>query len=493
MRKSDRHETSTVIVGSGFSGLGMAIRLKQAGVHDFIVLEKDTELGGTWRDNSYPGCACDVPSLMYSFSFELNPDWSRIYAEQKEILDYLRHCADKYDIREHIHFGVEVTGAEFDETLHQWHVSTTDGTEYVAEALVSGIGQLHIPNYPNLKGIEHFKGEVFHSAEWNHDFDLTGKRVAVVGTGASAIQFVPRISEQAEHLVIFQRTPPWILPRPDHPVSAPVRRAFRRVPGLQRLARAVLYWTLELRFAAAFRNKFLRKVFERQILRFIRQTIPDPALRSAVIPDYALGCKRILFSNDYYPVLTLPQVELETAGIAEVREHSVITADGCEHEVDAIIYATGFHVIDGFERLAIVGRDGRKLQDAWRDGVQTYLGITVSGFPNLFFLLGPNTGLGHHSVVFMIECQINYVLKILRRTRRQNVAQVNVRQHAQDRINRRLQSQLTERVWSQGGCRSWYLDENGVNRSLWPGFAYQYWSRTHDVKWSDYELEHPRV
>ncbi|SFS39393.1 flavin-containing monooxygenase [Saccharopolyspora flava] len=482
-----RYETSVVIVGTGFSGLGMAIKLKQAGIDDFIVLEKSDGLGGTWRDNTYPGCACDVPSLMYSFSFEQNPNWSRLFAEQGEINDYLSYCADKYQVREHVHHGVEFTGAEYDEQSKTWLVTTADGTEYVGRALVSGVGALHIPSYPDLPGVQDFEGEIFHSAQWNHDYDLTGKRVAVVGTGASAIQFVPRVAEKAAKLHLFQRTPPWIQPKPDRPIPESVKKLFRTVPLTQRAARAAVYWILEARYFAVF-NKRLGKAAEWLSKRYIRKTISDPKLREAVTPDYSMGCKRILLSNDYYPALNRPNVDVDTSGVAEVRKNSVVTGDGQEHEVDAIIYGTGFHVTDAYDHLAIVGREGRKLQDTWRDGAETYLGITVSGFPNLFFLLGPNTGLGHNSVVFMIESQLNYVIDCIRRIHRGEIGQVDVRQPVQDAFSQELHGELGGEVWSVGGCRSWYLDENGVNRTLWPGFTWKYWMRTRKVDYADYEV-----
>ncbi|MBB5155257.1 cation diffusion facilitator CzcD-associated flavoprotein CzcO [Saccharopolyspora phatthalungensis] len=475
-----------IIVGSGFAGLGMAIQLKQAGIDDFIVLEKAVDLGGTWRDNTYPGCACDVPSLMYSFSFEQNPAWSRMFARHDEISDYLQHCADKYWVRDHIHYGVVFTGAEYDEKASAWRVSTADGTEYVGRALVSGVGVLHIPSYPELPGVERFAGEVFHSAEWNHELDLAGKRVAVIGTGASAIQFVPRIATKVARLHLFQRTPPWIQPKPDLPIPGVFQRWFRRVPLLQRAARAALYWMLEARYFVVF-NRRLGGFFEQLSKRYIRKVVKDPGVRAAVTPDYAMGCKRILLSSDYYPALNRSNVDLVTSGVGEVRPRSVVTGDGQEHPVDAIIYATGFHVTDAFAHLSIVGRDGRKLQDAWRNGMEAYLGIAVSGFPNLFFLLGPNTGLGHNSVVFMIESQINYVLGFLRSICRDEVSQIDVRQSVQDSFNAEIQSKLAGAVWSVGGCRSWYLDENGVNRAIWPGFTWKYWLRTRKADMADYE------
>ncbi|KEI43147.1 flavin-containing monooxygenase [Saccharopolyspora rectivirgula] len=482
-----RHQASVIIVGTGFSGLGMGIRLKKAGIDDFIILEKNDDLGGTWRDNTYPGCACDVPSLMYSFSFEQNPNWSRLFAGWKEIYDYLQQCADKYGLRKHIHYGVEFTGAEFDEDTHTWTVFTASGAEYTGKALVSGLGALHIPSYPEIPGMEKFTGEIFHSAEWNHDYDLEGKRVAVIGTGASAIQFVPQVAKKAGKLHLFQRTPPWIQPKPDRPIPERLQRLFRRIPPVQWLARAAVYWLLELRYLFVFKRR-TAWLAEWLSKRYISKVIKDPELRKAVTPDYAIGCKRILLSSDYYPALNRPNVELVTDGIAEITENSIITKDGEEREVDAIIFGTGFHVTDAFDHLNIIGRDGRKLQDAWREGMEAYLGITVSGFPNLFFLLGPNTGLGHNSVVFMIECQLNYVMSCLRPLLRGDIGYLDVRQSVQDEFNAELQSELGDEVWSAGGCRSWYLDRNGVNRTTWPGLTAKYWYRTRKADPADYEV-----
>lgn len=490
MSERDLHQYSVVIVGTGFAGLGTAIKLKQAGIHDFVLLEKANDLGGTWRDNTYPGCACDVPSLMYSFSFEQNPDWSRIFAPQDEISEYLQHCADKYGVREHIHFGVEFTGAEYDEDTCRWSVHTGSGAVYRGKALLSGVGALHLPSYPELSGIERFEGEVFHSAEWDHEVDLRGKRVAVVGTGASAIQFVPQIAPDVQRLHLFQRTPPWIQPKPDWTIPKSIRRWFRRVPGVQRFARAVVYWVLEARKTVVFNPKF-GPVVERFSRAYINRTVSDPATRKAVTPNYRIGCKRILLSNDFYPALNRSNVDLDTSGIREVRENSVVTGDGVEHPVDAIIYGTGFHVSDAFEHLDITGREGRKLRDAWRDGMEAYLGITVTGFPNLFFLLGPNTGLGHNSVVFMIESQINYVLSCLRPLCRGDIGQLDVRPIVQEKFNRDIHADLDGSVWTDGGCQSWYLDPNGVNRTIWPGSTWDYWRRTRKADPADFEVSTP--
>ncbi|WP_308250956.1 flavin-containing monooxygenase [Nonomuraea rhizosphaerae] len=476
-----------VIIGSGFAGVGMAIKLKAAGYHDFVILEKAAELGGTWRDNTYPGCACDVPSHMYSYSFELNSGWSRMFSPQEEIWEYMRRCADKYGVTPHIRYGRHVVALEYDDAARQWDVTTEDGTVLRTNAVVSGIGALHIPSFPEISGRGVFRGTAFHSAEWDHSVDLTGKRVAVIGTGASAIQFVPRIAEQARQLTVFQRTPPWIHPKPDFAFSPRARRALR-LPGAARTLRNALYWALETRAVGFTIDPRLMKVPETLALKHLETQVPDPELRRRLTPDYTIGCKRILLSSDYYPALSRPNVSLVTDAITEIREHSIINATGAEHEVDVIVYGTGFKVTDALQRQHIAGRNGLKIQDAWQDGIETYFGISTAGFPNLFFLLGPNTGLGHNSVVFMIESQVRYVMDCLRLLSRTKARALDVRPERQREFNRRLQERLNPLVWNAGGCRSWYLDEHGVNRTLWPGFTFEYWARTRKMKPGAYEL-----
>jgi cation diffusion facilitator CzcD-associated flavoprotein CzcO len=484
-----RTETGVVIVGTGFSGLGMAIQLRKEGREDFVILEKADDVGGTWRDNTYPGCACDIPSHMYSFSFEQNAGWSRAYSQQPEIWAYMRKVAEKYDLRRFIRFGQEMTGARWDDEEGRWHVTAKSGAEFVANFLVAGVGALHLPQIPELPGIEKFQGESFHSARWNHDYDLEGRKVAVVGTGASAIQFVPRIAPKVAALSLFQRTPPWIMPKSDHKMPSWARRAFRSVPLLQRVYRDFLYWTLEVRAIGFNGHMGVMKLAERIARRHIRKHIEDPVLRRKVVPDYTMGCKRVLVSNDYYPALTRENVDVVTEGVKEVREHSIVDNAGVEHEVDAIIYGTGFHVTDAFDDLDIVGRNGRHLGKEWSsEGMRTHLGITVSGFPNLFFLLGPNTGLGHNSVVFMIESQISYVADAVRMVERAGAKSLEAREDVQERFNADIQRKLGKGIWTQGGCKSWYLDAKGVNRTIWPGFTWRYWLDTRKVKPTDFEL-----
>jgi cation diffusion facilitator CzcD-associated flavoprotein CzcO len=475
-----------VIVGSGFAGLGMGIQLKRNGFDDFVILEKSQALGGTWHDNTYPGCACDVPSHMYSFSFELNPGWTRMFAPQPEIRAYLERTADKYGVRDHIRFGAAVESMEYDEDAAVWHVTLADGAVLTARAVVSGVGALHIPSYPDLPGIERFEGTAFHSAEWDHSYDFTGKRVAVIGTGASAIQFVPKLADAAARLVVFQRTPPWIQPKPDVAIPKAVRRTFEKVPGTARTFRDLIYWGLEARAVGFTIDPRLSGPQHTLARRHIARHIKDPELRAKVTPDYTIGCKRVLLSNDYYPALTRPHVEVETAGIAEVREHSIVTADGREHEVDAIVYGTGFKVVDAMADWRVVGRGGVKIQEAWADGIEAHHGTTLPGFPNFFMMLGPNTGLGHNSVVFMIEIQIQHVLSLLRQMRRRNARTVEPRPEAVRAFNDRLQRRLRRAVWNEGGCDSWYLDDQGVNRTLWPGHTFEFWAGSRKARPGDY-------
>jgi cation diffusion facilitator CzcD-associated flavoprotein CzcO len=478
-----------VIVGTGFSGLGQAIQLEKAGIRDYVILEKATEVGGTWRDNSYPGCACDVQSHMYSFSYEQNPDWSRSFSAQPEIFEYLKGVADKYRLREKIRFGVELTGAHWDERERRWTATTKDGREFVTQFLVSGVGGLHIPQVPELPGITEFKGQTWHSAQWNHEYDLRGKKVAVVGTGASAVQFVPKIAPDVAELTLFQRTPPWIMPKPDHAMPSWARTLFKRVPGTQRLYRNALYWLLEARAIGFNGHPAIMKAGELIAKRNIAKGIKDPALRKKVTPDYTMGCKRVLISNDYYPALSRPNVDVNTAGIKEVKAHSIVDSAGVEHEVDAIIYGTGFKVTDALEYLDITGVDGRDLAKEWAvEGMRTHKGITVSGFPNLFFLLGPNTALGHNSVVFMIESQSRYVVDAIKLADSRDAAALDVRPGVQDKFQQDIQDKLVKGVWTQGGCKSWYLDAKGVNRTIWPGFTWRYWLETRKVDPADYEL-----
>lgn len=467
-------QTSILIVGTGFAGLGMAIALQKAGIDDFIILERAEGVGGTWRDNHYPGCACDVQSHLYSFSFEANPNWSRMFARQPEIRAYLEGCADKHGLLRKIRFGAEVTEARYDEARQRWDVTTAQGARYGGNVLVSGMGGLSTPAYPQIKGLSRFKGKVFHSAEWDHDYDLNGKRVAVIGTGASAIQFVPQIQKQVTHLDLYQRTPPWIMPKPDREIGNTERKLYQRLPLAQRAYRLALYWVLEARVMGFVINPKIMKLAERQARAHLRRKVADPVLRAKLTPDFTFGCKRVLISDDYFPALTQPNVEVVTDGIREVTADGVVAIDGQARSVDCIIYGTGFKAQDPLPKGMIFGRDGQDLIDAWPQGPEAYKGSTIAGFPNLFMLMGPNTGLGHSSMVFIIESQIAYVLDAVKQMRAKGWGAVDVRPEHQTAYNDGLQQKLKKAIWTAGGCMSWYVNESGRNTTLWPGFTFHF-------------------
>jgi cation diffusion facilitator CzcD-associated flavoprotein CzcO len=461
------------IVGTGFSGLGMAARLKREGIDDFVVLERNEGVGGTWWDNTYPGCQCDVPSHLYSFSFAPNPDWSRTYSLQPEIRDYLRDCADRFGITPHVRFGCELSSAAWDERGGVWRLETSEG-EITAQFLVAGVGPLSEPAMPDVPGLDRFEGAVFHSARWDHDHELAGERVGVIGTGASAIQFVPRIQPAVRSLHVFQRTPPWILPHTDRPVTRLERTLYRRFPGLQRLARAGIYLSREWLVLAFAKRRRLMKLPERLARRHLARQVRDPELRRSLTPDYTIGCKRILLSNDWYPALTASNARVVTDAISEVRERSLVTAAGEEIELDTIVLGTGFRVTDLPAADHLRGREGRSLRDAWQGSPQAYLGTSIAGFPNLFMLLGPNTGLGHNSMVFMIESQIAHVIRCVRAVEAADARALEVREEAQVGFNDQLQRELRGTVWNAGGCKSWYIDRTGRNTTIWPRFTWQF-------------------
>ncbi len=481
------HNQHIVIVGSGFGGLGMGIRLKQAGIHDFTILEQGDEVGGTWRDNHYPGAACDIESHLYSFSFEPNPGWSRYYPPQKEILRYLIHCADKYQVRPHIRFRCAATSAHFDDASGTWEVHTSDGNSIRCRALISACGGLSKPALPDILGLSTFAGKVFHSARWDHSFSLEGKRVAVIGTGASAIQIVPAIAPQVAKLYLYQRTPPWIIPKRDHRISATTQQRYHDHPLLQKLARLICYLRHELAGIGFFVEPKLLSLISRLVKSYIKRSIPNEALRAKVTPDYQLGCKRILLSNDYYPALCRDNVELVTSPIATVHPSGIQTMDGQQRELDAIILATGFEAADVVSPFPITGRSGALLSDAWKDGAEAYLGTTISGFPNAFLIVGPNTGLGHSSMVYMIESQIAYILSALQTMHQKQLCSVEVKADVQSRYNRTIHERLRHTVWSSG-CASWYKTKSGKNTTLWPGFTFQFRRRTSHFSTADYEV-----
>ena len=474
------------IVGSGFAGIGAAVQLDKNGRRDFVILEKDSSVGGTWRDNTYPGCACDVQSHLYSFSFAPNPNWTRLFARQPEIRAYLEDVADRYRLRDRIRFGAMVTGAEWDGS--RWMVRLADGSAIRARVVIWGTGPLHEPSIPEVEGLDRFAGRVFHSARWDHEHDLAGRRVAVIGTGASAVQFVPRIAKQVTSLTLFQRTPAWVLPKPDRAIGPVRRRVYAAFPAAQKAQRALIYARNEA-LVAGFLKPSRMTVVEKFARSYLDRTFANrPELKAKLTANFTVGCKRILLSSDYYPALKQPHVRVEAGRIVRITESAVVTADSVEHEVDTIIFGTGFKIADTLRQTVVTGRDGVKLADQWREGVEAFLGTTIAGFPNFFVLAGPNTGLGHSSMVYMIESQLAYVLDALRLVDESGATAIDTRRDRQEAYNAEVQRKLEGSVWTSGGCASWYLDEHGRNRTLWPGYTFAFRRRTRRVDPADHEL-----
>lgn len=473
---ADVPHVRVAVVGSGFSGLGAGAELLRYGIDDFVILERAADVGGTWRDNTYPGACCDVPSNLYSFSYAPNPTWSRSFSPQPEIQAYLRRCARDFGLLPHLRFEHEVVAARWNDRAAHWEITTSRGP-LTAQVLLAGGGPLSEPAYPDIPGLTtEFEGEVFHSSRWNHDYDLRGKRVAVIGTGASAIQFVPRIQPEVARLDLYQRTPPWILPRTDRALSGAERAVYRRVPAVQRAVRLGLFWGRET-FWLGFNGRHPRVVKRLAGLAHahMRRSVRDPELRAKLTPDFTIGCKRILLSNDYYPALARPNVDVIADGVAEVRAKSVVTRDGVERPCDAIILGTGFQATDMPIAHALTGRDGVLLADAWKGGMAAHQSAMTAGFPNLFFLIGPNSGLGHTSMTLVIEAQVRYAVDAIRQMDRHDIADVEVTRAAQDVYNTRLAERLDDTVWVTGGCDSWYLDaRTGKNTTLWPDFVWKF-------------------
>jgi cation diffusion facilitator CzcD-associated flavoprotein CzcO len=479
-------EVDVAIVGAGFAGLAMSIKLQELGIDDHVVLERGEKPGGTWWFNTYPGCGCDVPSHLYSFSFAPNPEWTRTYSRQPEIEAYLQRVAEDFDVLPKLRLGTTVTGAEWDDEAERWVVESSGGTVR-ARVLVSAAGALSDPKTPDIEGLDRFEGHTFHSAQWDHDYDVEGKRVAVIGTGASAIQFVPAIAPKVAQMHVFQRTAPWIMPHSDRPISRRERKLYKRFPALQKLIRGGIYSSRELLVLGFVKQPRLMKVVEGLARKHMDRQISDPELRRKVEPGYTIGCKRILPSNKWYPALQRDNVELVTDPIARVTERGVVTADGTEHEVDAIIYGTGFNVIDMPVARYVRGRGGRTMDECWKGSPRAHMGSTVPGFPNLFMLLGPNTGLGHSSMVYMIESQVAYVADALREMRRRGAGVAEVRPEVVERFNEAIDERMKDTVWTTG-CKSWYLDDTGRNGTLWPDWTFAFRRRASRFDASEYEL-----
>jgi cation diffusion facilitator CzcD-associated flavoprotein CzcO len=480
-------ERRIAIIGSGFSGLCLGMVLARAGRRSFTIVEKSDRLGGTWRDNSYPGAACDVPSFAYCFSFEQKTDWSRKWSPQAEILEYMDACAAKHGLERHIRFNTEIASATFDATAGVWRLRTTAGEEIEADVLVSGVGQLNRPYVPDIAGLDRFRGERFHSARWNHAYDLSGKRVAVVGNAASAIQFIPPVAERVARLFVLQRTPNWMLPRGDRAYTQAEKDRFARHPWLTKLYRAWIWLMHELRFPIFKQNAFFTRGVERVARQYVETEITDPAMRAALIPDYPVGGKRLLISDDYYAALRRPNVELVTSGIDHVEEDAVVLRDGRRLEVDALVLATGFATTAFLAPMHIEGVGGRTLDDAWQGHARAYLGLTVPGFPNFFMMYGPNTNLGHNSIIFMIECQANYVMDCLRQMDERNLQTIDVRTDRLEDYNVQIQRDLSATAWAATD-HSWYKTADGTITNNWSGTTFRYWRVTRHADLAAYDV-----
>lgn len=461
----------------------MAIELRRAGYTRIRVFEKASSVGGTWRDNRYPGISCDVPSHLYSYSFELNPDWSHAFASGREIQQYCERCADSYGLRSFLRLDCEIVQASQSDS--GWRLRDSEGRDYEADILISAMGGLHLPSLPDIEGRERFSGISFHSAQWDDNVDLAGKRVAVIGSAASAVQIVPALASKVERLMLFQRTPNWVLPRGDRAVGAWRRRAFAKVPGLARLYRSWLYWLAESRWPAFRSGSIANRIGQLWSQWHLRRQVPDAALRARLMPGYPMGCKRVLRSDDFYPALTSANVDLVTDAITAVDEDAIVTENGTRYEADVIVYATGFRVFDVTAGVEITGTSGQTLQQRWADGIEAHRTVALPGFPNFFMLMGPNSGLGHNSVIFMIECQARYIVACLALMGRSGWRTIEPRQQAFQRYQQELQDRLERTVWT-GACSSWYRDQRGRIFTLWPRSSLAFWQQMRKVRADEY-------
>ena len=476
------------IIGAGFGGLAMAIRLLQNQIYDFTILEKASDVGGTWRENQYPGAACDVQSHMYSLSFAPKTDWSKRYAEAPEIFSYIQDLIKNFDLKKYCQFDTEVISAEYQENQCEWKLTLKNAETLFAQFVVFASGPLHIPQIPHINGIENFKGKIFHSSQWDHQYNLDGKKVASIGTGGSAIQYIPEIAPQVQQLYVFQRTAAWVIPRDERKYHSLEKKLFGKLDWLRKLHRARLYWSNESRVVPIVKPKVM-KYAQKLGEAFIRYQVKNKEVVEKLIPNYIMGCKRILISNKYYPTFNRSNVELITDKIKEITENSIITADGKSRQIDCLIYGTGF-ITDPriyLKDFKCTGENGLNLTESWKDGAESYYGISTKGFPNLFQLLGPNTVLAHNSVVFMIESQVNYILQLIKLTDESNKKAIVVKDEVQKKFNEKMETLLNSTVW-QSGCISWYQQDGGKNFALWPTYTWKYWMQTKSINPNDFRL-----
>lgn len=478
-----------VIIGTGFAGIGMAVKLQQAGIHSFKLIERANEVGGTWRDNTYPGCECDVQSHLYSLSFEPKSDWSKKYSTWDEIRDYIIAVADKHDLRKKIQFNTALTGANFDKNSGTWDVKLSDGSQLKARILITAVGPLSNPSIPDIVGKESFQGPIFHSAKWDHDVDLKDKKIAVIGTGASAIQFVPRIAKEAEKLELFQRSAPWILPKPDRKIFGFEKFLYKYLPGWRLAHRATLYWINEFTLRGFLKEKsIIRSVSEWAATKHIHHHIKDETLRKKLTPDFRFGCKRALLSNEYYPALAQDNVDVIDTGVESITATGIIDKSGKTHDADVIIWGTGFKVDEPLLGVDIIGLDDKNLNSVWKEnGFETYYGITVSGFPNAFIFAGPNTGIGHTSLVVMLEAQFSYVMDAIKKISEEKIKYIDVKEVVQDQFCQNMQDKMVGTAWTSG-CNSWYLSDTGKNFTIWPDYTFNYIRQTKNISLEDYQV-----
>ncbi len=477
------------VIGSGFAGILMGIKLKQAGIHDFVIFEKAAQLGGTWRDNIYPGCACDVESHLYSYSFELNPDWTRAFSPQLEIWQYLEHCADKYDVRNHIQFERGIVSAEWSDDSGTWHLQDSLNVMHETQFIASATGGLSIPALPQIDGLGSFQGSAFHTAQYDNSVDLKGKRIGIIGTGASAIQLVPQLAKVASQLHLFQRTPPWVLPKPDFDFSKGVKSTFRKMPALMEMYRQTLYWVHEMFVLGFVFHPAFMKVPQMLAKNHIRRKVKNLETRKQLTPTWTMGCKRVLLSNDYYPAFNQPNVELITQPIQQIQPSGIKTSDGKDFDIDALVYATGFKATEYLSNIKVIGKNGHSLREVWGQCPEGYLGTTISGFPNFFTFTGPNTGLGHSSIIVIMEAQVRYIIDAINKLEEEGMQSADVKKEVQKEYNVELQKTIQKSVWQKGGCKSWYQDETGKNPTLWPGFTFTFSNKTKRFDSENYELK----
>ncbi len=484
----DARRTRIAVIGAGHSGLCMGMRLKQAGQHDFVILEKAATLGGTWRDNTYPGASCDAPSFLYSFSFAQKTDWSRRFAWQPELLGYSTELAIRHGLLPHCRFNAEVSAASYDDATGTWTLTCTDGSSIVADFVVAGVGQLNRPSTPQIPGQAEFTGPQFHSAQWNHGVDLAGKRIAVIGNAASAVQFVPQIAPLAAQLTVFQRSANWLLPRKDRLYAPRTQRLLTRFPALAKLYHDVQWFFFgELQLTPLMKQvRPVQALARWKSLAHLRRQVRDPALRAKLVPQFPIGAKRVLFNDDYYPTLTRPNVALVTDAIERIEPDGVRTGTGTLHAADVIIYATGFKSTDFLAPMRITGRDGLDLRQEWSRGARAYLGVTVSGFPNFFMLYGPNTNLGHNSILVMIEAQVGYILDVLEQMRARGLRRIDVKRDVLEAYNHSLQQDLARSVWAATGA-SWYKLADGTITNNWPHSTIRYQRLLRSARLEDFD------